>query len=176
MLLLGCFLLGFWCTMKNAKRTILVLLAALFASSAQSQTVPPGERWLEHLSNDLLPFWTTETALGKPLGAFPSIRCNDRTLYDARRPCPEISPSFLHQRFLVALSRQSYGYGVAFQLTGNRTYLDYMKAGIDFIRRNAMDRVNGGMATTQDLAKGSWGPSPELRTAQQLAYGLLGMS
>jgi hypothetical protein len=32
------------------------------------------------------------------------------------------------------------------------------------------------MSTTQNLAKDSWGPTPELRTAQQLAYGLLGMS
>jgi mannose/cellobiose epimerase-like protein (N-acyl-D-glucosamine 2-epimerase family) len=162
--------------MKNAKLTLLVLLVALFASSAWSQTVPPGERWLEHLNNELLPFWTTETALGGPLGAFPSIRCNDRTLYDARRPCPEIPPIFLHQRFLVALSRQSFGYGVAYHLTGDPLYLMYMKAGIDFIRQNAMDRVNGGMATTQNLNKDSWGPSPELRTAQQLAYGLLGLS
>ena len=162
--------------MKSTVNIVAVLFAATLISPAWTQSVPPGARWLEHLSNELLPFWTTETALGKPLGAFPSIRCNDRTLYDARKPCPEISRSSLHQRFLVALSRQSYGYGVAFQLTGNRVYLDYMKAGIDFIRQNAMDRVNGGMATTQNLAKDTWGPSPELRTAQQLAYGLLGMA
>jgi hypothetical protein len=51
-----------------------------------------------------------------------------------------------------------------------------MKAGIDFIRQNAMDRVNGGMKTTQNLSKDIWGPSSELRTPQQLAYGLLGMA
>lgn len=162
--------------MKCAAKVFLVIFCAIVASPAWSQFVPPGSRWLEHLNNDLLPFWTAETALGKPLGAFPSIRCNDRTLFDPRKPCPEVSSSSLHQRFLVALSRQSYGYGVAFHLTGKRVYLDYMKAGIDFIRQNAMDRLNGGMATTQNLARDTWGPSPELRTPQQLAYGLLGMA
>lgn len=164
------------CDLRTIAKLFIALAAVMLVCPALAQFVPGGAVWLDHLNNDLLPYWTTETALGKPLGAFPSIRCNDRTLFDARRPCPEVSNSSLHQRFLVALSRQSYGYGVAFHLTGNRVYLDYMKAGIDFIRRNAMDRVNGGMATTQDLARDTWGPRPELRTAQQLAYGLLGMS
>ena len=39
-----------------------------------------------------------------------------------------------------------------------------------------MDRANGGMATTQNLSNDTWGPAPELRTPQQLAYGLLGLS
>jgi hypothetical protein len=55
-------------------------------------------------------------------------------------------------------------------------YLTEMKAGIDFIHHNAIDRTNGGMATTQNLSNDTWGPAPELRTPQQLAYGLLGMS
>jgi hypothetical protein len=29
-------------------------------------------RWLEHLNIDLLPFWTTDTALGTPMGALAS--------------------------------------------------------------------------------------------------------
>jgi mannose/cellobiose epimerase-like protein (N-acyl-D-glucosamine 2-epimerase family) len=163
--------------MTTLVRAFLVLsLVELVNSPALMHAAPPEERWLEHLNNDLLPFWTTESALGKPIGAFPSVRCNDRTLFDARRPCPEVASDSVHQRFLVALSRQTYGYGVAFHLTGRRVYLDYMKAGIDYIRQNALDRLNGGMATTLDLRKDRWGPTPELRTAQQLAYGLLGMA
>jgi mannose/cellobiose epimerase-like protein (N-acyl-D-glucosamine 2-epimerase family) len=119
----------------------------------------------------------SEAALGKTPGAFPSIRCDDGTLYNERKPCPEIGVDRSPQeRYLVALSRQSFGYGVAFHLTGNRTYLDLMKSGIDFIRQNAMDRRNGGMATAQSLLKDTWGPAPGLRTPQQLGYGLLGMS
>jgi mannose/cellobiose epimerase-like protein (N-acyl-D-glucosamine 2-epimerase family) len=51
-----------------------------------------------------------------------------------------------------------------------------MKAGIDFIRQNAIDRVNGGMATTQNISDGAWLPAPQLRNSQELAYGLLGMA
>ncbi len=160
-------------------RTLLhILVLSLIMPALAQQAVPPGARWLEHLNNDLLPFWTTDTALGTPVGAFPSIRCDDRSIYDPRKPCPEIGGDRpqLHARHLVALSRQAYGYGVAFHLTGNPIYLAEMKAGIDFIRHNAMDRANGGMATTQNLPTDTWGPAPELRTPQQLAYGLLGLS
>ena len=166
--------------MNAVVRTLLHLLPALslIVPALAQPVVPPGARWLEHLNIDLLPFWTTDTALGTPVGAFPSIRCDDRSLHDARKPCPEIDPDRLqlHERYLVALSRQAYGYGVAFHLTGNPVYLAEMKAGIDFIRHNAMDRANGGIATIQNLSKDTWGPAPELRTPQQLAYGLLGLS
>src|SRR5262249_33592339 len=74
------------------------------------------------------------------------------------------------------LSRQAYGYGVAFHLTGKHEYLDAMKAGIDFIRSNAIDRANGGMATIQNIVGGQWGPAPELRNPQEVGYGLLGMA
>jgi mannose/cellobiose epimerase-like protein (N-acyl-D-glucosamine 2-epimerase family) len=164
--------------MKRALTSLLLLLsiATVFPAWAQT-TVPQGTRWLEHLNNDLLPFWNTETAFGKPLGAFPSIRCDDGTLYDERRPCPEIGANPPpNERYLVALSRQAYGYGVAFHLTGQRIYLDAMKAGIGFIRQNAMDRANGGMATIQNLSEDTWGPAPGFRTPQELAYGLLGMA
>ncbi|MCG2673362.1 hypothetical protein ACFPFP_41740 [Bradyrhizobium sp. GCM10023182] len=156
--------------------TFLVLVVVAFPAWAQ-EAAPSGKRWLDHLVNDLIPFWSSEAALGKPVGAFPSIRCDDGTLYSERAPCPEIGPGrTLNERYTVALSRQSFGYGVAFHLTGERKYLDMMKAGIDFIRFNAIDRSNGGIATTQYLSQGSWGPAPGLRTPQQLAYGLLGLA
>src|SRR6266550_3971054 len=147
--------------MRVVVRTLLHILPALFSilPALAQQPVPPGVRWLEHLNIDLLPFWTTDTALGTPVGAFPSIRCDDRSLYNASKPCPEIGGDRpqLHERYLVALSRQAYGYGVAFHLTGNPIYLTEMKAGIDFIRHNALDRTNGGMATTQNLSNDTWG-------------------
>jgi len=154
----------------------LLFVAITFPAWGQD-SIPSGNRWLDHLKNDLLPFWTSEAALGKPVGAFPSIRCDDGMLYNDKTPCPEVGARRTpNERYLVALSRQSFGYGVAFHLTGERKYLDMMKAGIDFMRLNAMDRANGGMATTQDLSNGAWGPNPGHRTAQQLAYGLLGMA
>ena len=162
--------------MKHLIKLLLVVFCVDLAQPAWAQhTLPSGHRWLEHLNNDLLPFWTVETAYGKPFGAFPSFRCNDRTLLDEKKPCPEIR-GHPDERYLVALSRQAYGYGVAFHVTGNSAYLDAMKAGIEFIRENAIDRVNGGMRIVQNTANGSWDSAPELRNPVQLAYGLLGMA
>src|SRR5262249_39459071 len=165
---------------KRARKILLSLIVTTLAFPAWPQhSLPAGTRWLDHLNKELLPFWTTDTSFGTPFGAFPGTRCDDATLYDERSPCPEIrrnawiSPQ---QRHVVALSRQVYGYGVAFHLTGKRAYLDAMKAGIDFIRQNAMDRVNGGMATTQNISDGSWVPAPRFRNSQELGYALLGMA
>ena len=121
--------------MKRTIRILLSLFVPTLAFPAWPQSsLPAGTRWLDHLNKELLPFWTTDTAFGSPFGAFPGTRCDDATLYDEQNPCPEIrrntwiSPQ---QRHVVALSRQTYGYGVAFHLTGKRAYLDAMKAGID---------------------------------------------
>src|SRR5262249_28093877 len=166
--------------MKRAIRIILLLSVATLAFLVWPQSsLPAGTRWLDHLNKELLPFWTTDSAFGNPFGAFPETRCDDATLYDQRDPCPEIQRNTWispQQRYLVALSRQAYGYGVAFHLTGKRAYLDVMKASIDFIRQNAIDHTNGGMATTQNITNGSWGPAPELRNPQELAYGPLGLA
>lgn len=144
------------------------------------QALPMGERWLAHAINDLMPFWTTPAALGDPLGAFPTTRCNDGSLVDHTNPCPEIEnnerPGRDRQRYLLALSRQTYGYGALFHLTGDRRFLDIMQAGVDYIRKNAVDRHGGGMFTRQAEDDGAWGPGREFRTSNELAYGLLGLS
>lgn len=162
---------------KLAIGLLLALFFALPVPARAQDSIPAGQRWLDHLTKDLLPFWMSDAALGNPIGAFPSIRCDDGTLWNERAPCPEIGTRRPRdERYVVALSRQSFGYGVAFHLTGERKYLEMMKAGIDFIRKNAIDRVNGGIATTQSTTNDSWGPASGLRTPQQLAYGLLGMA
>ncbi len=87
-------------------------------------------------------------------------------------PCPPIAgnPSLLiPAQYLVPLSRQTYGYGVAYLLTGDPKYLGYMQAGIDYTRRNAVDRT-----AQLDLATNTWGPRREFRNPQELGYGLLG--
>lgn len=144
------------------------------------QQLPVGDWWLSHAVGDLMPFWIHPDALGAPLGAFPSTRCDDGTKIDYAKPCPEIARNgwlmYDRQRYLVALSRQVYGYGVLFHLTGDPQFLTYMKAGVDYIRANVIDREGGGMRLTQNAETGEWGPARELRDTQQLAYGLLGMS
>ena len=130
------------------------------------------------MNQDLQPFWTMPAALGNPLGEFPSTRCDDGSLLDYKHPCPPIAGnSYLltPALYLVSVSRQTYGYGVAYHLTGDSKYLGYMKAGIDYIRQNAID-PSGGMFTMKDLSSGQWGPKREYRNPQELGYGLLGLA
>lgn len=148
------------------------------ADDSYLSSLPTGDRWLAHLNDDLLPFWTMPAALGDPLGSFPSTRCDDGSLLDFNNPCPPIAGNdylLFPAQYLVPLSRQAYGYGVAYHLTGNTTYLAYMKAGIDYIRQHAID-PNGGMFEYRDLTTGMWGPDRLYRDPQQLGYGLLGMA
>jgi mannose/cellobiose epimerase-like protein (N-acyl-D-glucosamine 2-epimerase family) len=141
--------------------------------------LPPPWFWQDHLRNDLIRFWDMPAALGDPQGAFPTTRCDDGSLVDYAKPCPEVAQSGWlmndRSRALVALSRQTYAYGVAFHMTGDRKYLGYMKKGVDYIRANAFDRAKGGMYTRQET-NGRWGPDVTLRNPQELGYGLLGIS
>src|ERR1017187_6813438 len=113
---------------------IILVIGALLPWPAAAQSsflsqLPTGDRWITHLTKDLLPFWTVPAALGDPLGAFPSTRCDDGSLLDFKNPCPPIAGNYYlltQARYLVPLSRQSYGYGVAYHLTGDPKYLGYM--------------------------------------------------
>lgn len=170
--------------MNRHIRNVAILILAAYpivaraADNSYLNNLPTGERWLTHLSNDLLPFWTMPSALGNPLGSFPSTRCDDGSLLDFLSPCPPIAGNdylMAPDQYLVPLSRQTYGYGVAYQLTGNTVYLDYMKAGVAYIRQHCIDPA-GGMFEQQDLTTGLWGPNILYRDPQQLGYGLLGMA
>jgi mannose/cellobiose epimerase-like protein (N-acyl-D-glucosamine 2-epimerase family) len=154
--------------------------AAASNTAAATPAMPAGDRWLTHLTNELLPFWTMPSALGDPLGAFPSTRCNDGSLVDLQNPCQEVKDNNWVMNYMpyftVALSRQTYGYGVAFQLTGDITYLQYMKAGVKFIRENVIDRQNGGTFEYYDSKAKQWGPEAPYRDPQELAYAMTGLS
>jgi mannose/cellobiose epimerase-like protein (N-acyl-D-glucosamine 2-epimerase family) len=162
-------------------RTVIVLLLLVLAPAVAGDSaaqLPPPERWLDHLTRELLPFWDQPSALGNPIGSFPTNRCNDGTVLDIRRPCAEFRPHswlLVDRQWVVPLSRQIYGYGVAFHMTGDPKYLDYARAGVDYLRNNAMDRVNGGVASYYDGATRRWMPQVEFRNPQELAYALLGM-
>jgi mannose/cellobiose epimerase-like protein (N-acyl-D-glucosamine 2-epimerase family) len=152
-------------------RCAFLVLLSLATAAGQ-----PSAAWMQHLQRDLLPFWSHPDALGTN-GDFPAIRCDDGTAVNWQRPCREVGQNgWLTQRprNVVAQSRQVYAYGVAFHMTGDRKYLDWMKSGLDYLRRNVVDRRAGGIATNQDPRTGAWGPKPEWRNPQELAYGLLG--
>jgi mannose/cellobiose epimerase-like protein (N-acyl-D-glucosamine 2-epimerase family) len=138
-----------------------------------------GEQWKAYLQDDLLPFWMHPEALGEPVGNFPSTRCNDGSRLDRTNPCPEIKDNgWLMQdlNYVVSMSRQTYGYGVAFHLTGERKYLALMKAGVTYLRENAFDRNNGGVFAMWNGERKQWEPEPQDRNPQELAYALLGVS
>ncbi|MBL8232165.1 MAG: AGE family epimerase/isomerase [Bryobacterales bacterium] len=160
-------------------RRILQLLVTglLFVTSCFSQFAPA--EWLNHLNQELMPFWNHPGAFGDPKGDFPAIRCDDGTAVVWTSPCPEVGRNaWLMQRprNVVSQSRQVYVYGVAYHMTGNPEYLRMMKLGVDYLRSQVMDRVNGGIATNQDARTGAWGPKMEWRNPQELAYGVLGLA
>ena len=121
--------------------------------------LPRGERWLKHLRDDLLPFWTMPSALGKPVGNFPTYRNNDGSLADPGNLKPEFQHLvdgivWLDRDHVRAKSRQCFAYGVAYHMTGEEVYLDYAKAGVDFeapqeassfARRTTLRTLAGGM-------------------------------
>lgn len=166
------------------KRITAYLLLALFlpqtpaAAQDPVKNLPDASRWMDHLTQELLPFWDQPSALGVPVGSFPSVRCNDGSLVDRSNPCPEVNNPYLMQndQYVVALSRQVYAYEVAFHMTGETRYLGYARAGIQYLLDSAFDHTSGGMFEFKDLDSGLWQPAAPYRDPQQLAYGLVGMA
>jgi mannose/cellobiose epimerase-like protein (N-acyl-D-glucosamine 2-epimerase family) len=140
--------------------------------------LPTGERWIQHLNEDLLPFWTMKTALGKD-GDFPTYRCNDGSLYDKNNPCEELKKESeivnLDREYMRSKSRQTFAYGIAYHLTGREEYLKYAKQGVDYLVNNILiAQGNKGVITYTDK---DGIPCPEKeRISQDMAYILSGLS
>lgn len=139
--------------------------------------LPPGERWVRHVKEDLLKFWDRKSALGKPLGDFPTYRCNDGSLFDAKAPCPELKNADrgivkLDREYTRAKSRQVFAYGIAFHMTGEEKYLLYAVAGADWLMKNALD-AHGAASWFKD---GKPQPSNLQRTSQDMAYAVSGLA
>ena len=83
-----------------------------------------------------MPYWDMPSALGDPVGNFPSFRGTDGELLPPTGNNPV--------RGLSTLARGVYGYSLAFMLTGEERYLTYARAGIDWIEAKAKDPVHGG--------------------------------
>lgn len=160
----------------------LVLVVALGSRAAEPKPLPPvtGERWLEHFSQDLLPFWNRPEAWGEPEGNFPTFRCNDGGRFDPAQPCESLqgAPGWIRAElgrdYVRMKSRQTYFYGVAYHLNGDPRMLALAKAGVDFIRTRALDPVSGSAVSYWE--KGVPGPPVLQRTSQDLAYAQLGLA
>ncbi len=147
---------------------------AAYNVDAILRALPDGSRWLQHLEQDLLPFWMMPTAYGQPVGAFPTYRCNDGSLYDKTKPCPELRAPIpgivdLSREYMRAHGRQVFAYGVAFHMTGNKAYLDLAKTGVDDMMERAME-PSGSIASY--FVDGKPGPVAGQRTSQDLAYAI----
>jgi mannose/cellobiose epimerase-like protein (N-acyl-D-glucosamine 2-epimerase family) len=142
--------------------------------------LPSLDRWRHHLTDEILPFWTTPDALGTPIGNFPTFRCNDGTAFHPDAPCPELGhpPDWivpeLGRDYTRMKSRQTFLYGVAFHLTGEERYLEYARAGVEWIRHHAYDGEAGSAISFWSAGHG--GPPADQRTAQDLAYAQVGLA
>ncbi|MHB8798466.1 MAG: AGE family epimerase/isomerase [Thermoanaerobaculia bacterium] len=165
----------------------LAVAAVLFAGSCGRRRfelapapLPGGETWTGHLSRDLAPFWLEPEALGSPVGAFPTFRCNDGSLVDAELPCGEMLvagpwvSSRLGVEYTRMRSRQIFFYGVAFHLTGEERYLSLAKAGVDNLRAHALDRAERSAVSW--WKDGVARPPVPARNSQDLAYANLGLA
>ncbi len=71
-------------------------------------------------------------------------------------------------------SRDAYGFVRAFQLTGDTTYLQYAKYGLDFMYKYAWDKTYGGW--NNDISKTGTATSPTAnKTAYYQHYAMLGI-
>ena len=143
------------------------------------------EDWLKHLVKDLLPYWEHKDAVGFQGDLFPTYRMNNGELlpedeskwskeFIAAKNDPETSGLVeTEYNFIRAHSRQTYAYGIAFHMTGKEEYLDLCRKGA-LALINAMDS-NYGMFTRQNKASKQWGEARNLRTSQDLAYGITGL-
>lgn len=153
------------------------------------KALPPAARWLDHMNDELMRFWLMEEALGKKggyvYGDFPSLRCNDGTLFvnkdgSLANRCPEQMdpvPNIVWQDrdYVRAKSRQVFAYGIAFHMTGDEKYLKHMRAGVNILRKNYLDRKNGGAYTYQILSTGEMAPAVQERSSQDISYALSGL-
>lgn len=126
--------------------------------------VPPAlERavWVSHYQSDVLPFWSTDVALGTPVGNFPTFRGMDGAMRPPTRRRPRM------------IARQVYGYVAGYLMTGDDRLLGWAHAGVSWLREHAIDRARGGCYPELE-ADGR--PVEGVRTAQDQAYCMLALA
>lgn len=142
-------------------------------------------KWIEHMEQDIMRYWLSEDATSLHPGLFPTYRTNKgESLPKNKEDWPEEFKEALKDpdtnglidtdyNYVRAHSRQTYAYGVAYNMTGNARYLELCKKGA-YALIKAFDGSHG-MFTKQEIATGTWGEDQSKRTSQDLAYGISGM-
>lgn len=130
--------------------------------------------WVDHVTDDLLPFWSAPGAQGVPPGAFPQRLCFDGSVPVQGVGCDGVPAGYdPEQRNIVAHSRQVFSYAVAFHMTGDTQWLDLAKAGTDYQFDTFYNAETKRFAQFITPSEGPAGPvlNPD---SQWQAYGLLG--
>lgn len=157
--------------------TFLLFLCSNVYSSQNIKFLPSEQQWLNH-AKLLEKFWLVPDAYGNPIGKFPTWRCNDGTLRNGKK-CndeskdPEFMP-IINFDYVRMMSRQTFGYGALFNLTGNPDDLKLHQAGVKFLLEKAKD-PDGGFYSIFVKDDTSY-PSRLARTAQDLSYALVGLA
>jgi mannose/cellobiose epimerase-like protein (N-acyl-D-glucosamine 2-epimerase family) len=162
-----------------------MLLLGVFLSCSSHAELYAGQQWLNHVKQDLAPFWYRAAAKVQD-GAFPSFLCDDATAPSFEQLttapeslCPELAqaPDWVKAGFPYQwtrmVSRQTFAYGVIYHLTGDPKALELARQGVEFIRHKALlpdGDVIGKFKQGQPADKA------EDRTSQDLAYAQLGMA
>lgn len=141
--------------------------------------------WKRHLTQDLMKFWDRPEAVELHGSLFPTYRTNRGDVlpqdpdswpeeFKQAKQDPDtaglIEPEY---NFVRAHSRQTFAYGIAFHMTGEPRYLEFCRKGAMALV-SAMDG-NYGMFVKQKAAAGTWDTRRDMRTSQDLAYGLTGL-
>jgi len=160
----------------------LVLSVCLFAGGqayAVDAPLPPAQRWLDSVSDELAPFWLHQDAYGSPLGNFPTFRCNDGSAYQLSQSCDELAnapkwmAAHLNENYTRMQARHTFVYGVIFHLTGDPQALKLAKAGVDYLRSHLLEEPGSVISVTE---QGKSQFSAAQRTTQDMAYAQLGMA
>lgn len=180
--------------MKPTSLLPLLGLAVTLALSPCRAALLDGQAWLDHVRQDLAPFWY-QAADGIQDGAYASFLCNDASRPDPKallaKPspatlCSELAnpPDWIAQglpyQWTRMVSRQSYAYAMLFHLTGDPQALALARQGVDFLRTRALlphdPHLRGQDGAITRFQDGQAADHPDERTSQDLAYIGLGLA
>ena len=158
--------------MRRIAAFVFATLCFSSASSSAEDTLTT-DRWLRHMNDELLPFWSHPDAFGDPVGLFPTSRCNDGALPAVGPECPDGKSSVSNRTYMFPLSRQVFAYGAAFHLTGDKRYLDLAQAGLKVLLGPAAI-PGGGHHDYYVKDADAWGPGDGSLNIQKQLYIMLG--
>ncbi|SJZ76917.1 N-acylglucosamine 2-epimerase [Vibrio cincinnatiensis] len=168
---------------KSTPIRLFALSAALLCSGINAKPLSPpsfpdGQAWLTHAQQGLAPYWMMESAQGRPVGNFPTFRCDNGQVLEVTKVCQELNKSWITPHFgreyTRMKSRQTYAYGVLYHLTGDPQALQLAQAGAEYLIHHLQDKEHGGFISF--TKHGQVGLEWQQRTSQDQAYALVGLA